>query len=218
MKSQPIPDELFRETFRGTWGSRDLNSIQSWIDVVDDVHAHPVSKIRATLDVTEHMVRRITPLLTRTVEYTEQYMDIVAFVSDFRGAFWHYAFGIPLELTYQYTSWDVESYEEDLQSLLRSAHGLEPIQSLWQLKTLRGFMRNEGIRAVNGFHEIIMVKSESGLSVPVVVPRTGYHEIIKRHLATSHVPCYNSVASYAVLPDNTPSKDFYTNLIEELCK
>ena len=53
MKLKPISDDLFNQTLKGVWRCCDLNEIQKWIDVVDDTHAHPVSKIRATLDVTE---------------------------------------------------------------------------------------------------------------------------------------------------------------------
>lgn len=219
MKSRPtISDELFNQTFKGVWGFRDLNEIQKWIDVVDDDQSRPVSRIRATLDVTEYMSYRLTQLLTRTSVYTSQYMDIVEFISDFRGAFWNYAFDMPLEQTYSRATWDLSMYKEDLQTLLRSTQDLDPITSMWQLLTLGKFVLQDGIRNVKGLHEVFHIHSESGLSVPLVVHRTVYPDTIKQYLSNSHVPFHRNLADYARLPDGTAQKDFYINLIDELVK
>ena len=218
MKPRPISDDQFNQTLKGVWGSRDLNEIQKWIDVVDYVHAHPVSRIRATLDVTEYMSYRLTHLLMHYLTYGRQYLDTSAFISDFRGAFWNYAFDIPLEHTYSCATWDVSMYSEDLQALLRPIQGSGPVTSMWQLKTLGKFVLQDGIRNVKGLHEVINIQSESGLSVPLVVPRTGYPDTIKQHLSNSHMPFHRKLAEYARAPDGTDQKDFYINLIEELVK
>ena len=219
MKSHlTISDDLFNKTFWGAWGSRDLNEIQKWIDVVDDDQSNPVSRIRATLDVSEFMSDKLTHLLLQSVIYGRQYWDTSAFISNFRGAFWNYAFDIPLENTYSCATWDLSMYSEDLQALLRPTQGLDPITSMWQLKTLGKFVLQDGIRNVKGLHEVINIQSESGLSVPLVVPRTGLPDTIKQHLSNSHMPFHRKLAEYARFPDGTDQKDFYINLIEELVK
>lgn len=219
MKSRlTISDELFNQTFKGVWRSCDLNEIQKWIDVVDDEQSHPVSRIRATLDVTEYMSDKLTYLLMQSVVYGRQYWDTAAFISNFRGAFWNYAFEIPLEHTYSYATWDVSMYSEDLQALLRPTRGLDPVISMWQLQTLGKFVLQDGIRNVRGFHEVVRIQSESGVSVPLVVPRTGLPDTIKQYLSGSHIPFHRKLAEYARLPDGTEQKDFYINLIEELVK
>lgn len=219
MKSHlTIPDDLFSKTFWGAWRPLDLNEIQKWIDVVDDEQSPPVSRIRATLDVTEYMSYRLTQLLTCTHVCGLQYWDTSAFISDFRGAFWNYAFDIPLEHTYSCATWDVSMYSEDLQALLLSTQSLDPVTSMWQLKTLGKFVLQDGIRNVKGLHEVINIQSESGLSVPLVVPRTGLPYTIKQYLSGSHMPFHRKLAEYARAPDGTDQKDFYINLIEELVK
>ena len=219
MKSHlTIPDDLFNKTFWGAWRPLDLNEIQKWIDVVDYVHAHPVSRIRATLDVTEYMSDRLTQLLMHCLTYGRQYWDTSSFISDFRGAFWNYAFNIPLEHTYSRATWDLSMYAEDLQALLRPTQGLDPITSMWQLQTLGKFVLQDGIRNIKGFHEVIHIQSESGVFLPLVVPRTGLLDTIKQYLSGSHMPFHRKLAEYARFPDGTDQKDFYINLIEELVK